>query len=205
MLCHSVWCRPALPWPLLCGVHGPFFCFCPGFRLINYGTLLPVLKNVLIRGCFSERFFRCLKVPSVSCAVFFHPPSLLGMSDRAISVPLFLLSMHVYRVPNGCILTVVPRSRFDKSRACWLWFSRGFCLLLGHCYSFLCFSSPARVAFSENTKKKKTSFEIDQAAARPRPVTLASACKLHDTTIENCKADENQGRATFRWWHGRRK
>ena len=67
----------------------------------------------------------------------------------------------------------------------------------GHCYYFLCFSSPARVAFSENTKKKKTSFEIDQAAARPRPVTLASACKLHDTTIENPKADENQGESHF--------
>ena len=74
----------------------------------------------------------------------------------------------------------------------------------GHCYYFLCFSSPGRVAFSENTKKQ-TSFKIDQAAARPHPVTLASACKLHDRKIENRKADENQGRATFRWWHGRRK
>ena len=75
---------------------------------------------------------------------------------------------------------------------------------LGHCY-FVSFSSPARVAFSENTKKKKNSFEIDQAAAHPRPVALASACKLHDMTIENPIADEHQGRATFRWWHGRRK
>ena len=64
----------------------------------------------------------------------------------------------------------------------------------------------ARSFLRKYQKKKKTSFEIDQAAAaRPRPVTLASACKLHDTTIENHKADENQGRATFRWWHGRRK
>ena len=31
--------------------------------------------------------------------------------------------------------------------------------LLGHCYYFLCFSLPARVAFSENTKKKE--HEID--------------------------------------------
>ena len=53
--------------------------------------------------------------------------------------------------------------------------------------------------------KKKTFFEIDQAAARPRPVTLTSSCKLHDTTIENHKADENQGRVTFRWWHEQRK
>ena len=45
---------------------------------------------------------------------------------------------------------------------------------LGHCYYFLCFSSPARVAFSENTPKKKKNFEIDQAAARSHSPLLAS-------------------------------
>ena len=76
-------------------------------------------------------------------------------------------------------------SRSRKSGFCCLFAyqmsSAGRLSSLGHCYYFLCSSLPARVAFSENTKKK-TFFEIDQAAAHPSPATLASACKLHDTT-----------------------
>ena len=47
------------------------------------------------------------------------------------------------------------------------------CMTLGHCYFFLCFSSPVRVAFLKI--QKKTSFEIDKAASRLRAVTLVSA------------------------------
>ena len=50
---------------------------------------------------------------------------------------------------------------------------------LGHCYYFLCFSLPARVAFSENTKKKKAS--KSRAAARPHSPLL------HDSDFEHRK------------------
>ena len=61
---------------------------------------------------------------------------------------------------------------------------------LGHCYYFLCFSLPARVAFSENTKKKKIpSIKLLPARARS---SLASACNLHGTAIENRTDDGNQ-------------
>ena len=48
---------------------------------------------------------------------------------------------------------------------------------LGHCYYFLCFSSPVRVAFSENTKKKKLnskSTKLLPARARSHSSLLAS-------------------------------
>ena len=41
--------------------------------------------------------------------------------------------------------------------------------ILGHCYYFLCFSSPARVAFSENTKKKKKNFRNRPSCCPPAP------------------------------------
>ena len=49
-------------------------------------------------------------------------------------------------------------------------------------------------SFFPKIPKKKSSFEINQAAACSHPVTLASACKSHDTTIKNRKAGGNQAR-----------
>ena len=56
-----------------------------------------------------------------------------------------LLELHV-RFPPSSNFTVCKLPHFP--------FFPLIYFLLGHCYYFLCFSSPARVAFSENQKKK---------------------------------------------------
>ena len=116
MLCHSVWCRLALPWLLLCGVHCPVLLLLSGCPLDQPLDSAASPQKVLIRGCFSERFFRYSKVPSVPAQY----SSILHLhSVRAIGQSLFhscFKFVHVCRVPNGCILTVVPRSRYVKSR-----------------------------------------------------------------------------------------